>query len=50
MSRIFHREDAQRGMAATKKYYREGAKQRSCAKKFNSYVFFAKLRFFAPSR
>jgi len=36
-------------MAATEKSYREGAKERSCAKEYN-FDFFAKLRFFAPSR
>jgi hypothetical protein len=35
-------------MAATKKYYREAAKQRSGAKNYQSD--FAKLRFFAASR
>jgi hypothetical protein len=30
--------------------HREAAKKRSCAKKFNSYFFFANLRFFAASR
>jgi len=38
-------------VAATKKYYREGAKKRSCAKKKQIKLnFFAQLRFFASSR